>query len=196
MDEVIVSTDRLPPGQTRVGRLPGGFVGEVPPFDPATWSLSVFPRPLVDRVWTCSWAEFQALPRVKVLADYHGVGGDTFPDNLWEGVPTRELLSHVRPHESARFVMTHADYGFTSNLPLADFFADGVVLATRHNGEPLAAGRGGPVRLVVPHLYGYKSVMWVRGIELMTDDRPGFYESAENGGHAMRGDPWAGERYG
>ena len=91
--------------------------------------------------------------------------------------------------------MTHADYGFASNLPLADFFADGVLLATRHNGEPLAPGHGGPVRLVVPHLYAYKSVMWVRGIELMTDDRPGFYESPENGGHAMRGDPWAEDRF-
>ena len=199
MDDLIISPgtrrpDRLPPGHTRALSLPTGHVGEVPPFDPATWSLAVFPRPLVDRVWTCSWAEFQTLPRVKVLADYHCVTGRSRLENLWEGVPTRALLDRVRPHEDARFVMAHADYGFTSNLPLADFFADDAVLATRHDGEPLTPERGGPVRLVVPRLYGYKSVMWLRGIEFMTDDRPGFYESAENGGHPMRGDPWAEDR--
>lgn len=200
MEEVFVHPatrrrDRLPPGQTVAPALPRGHAGAVPPFDPATWTLGVFPRPLVDRVWSCSWAEFQTLPRVRVLADYHCVTGRTFLDNLWEGVPTRELLDRVRVHEAARFVMVHADYGFTANLPLADFLADGAVLATGHNGEPLAPDAGGPVRLVVPHLYGYKSVMWVRGIELMTDDRPGFYESPENGRHHGRGDPWAEERY-
>ena len=199
MDDLVVSPDirrpnRLPPGQTRVHAQPTGFVGAVPPFDPETWSLAVFPRPLVDRVWSCTWAEFRALRRVKVLADYHCVTGVSRLENLWEGVPTRELLSHVRVHEDARFVMAHADYGFTSNLPLDDFFAEDAVLATHHDGEPIPPERGGPVRLIVPRRYGYKSVMWLRGVELMADDRPGFYESAENGGHHGRGDPWAEER--
>ena len=200
MDDVIVSpdarrADRLPPGQTRVHALPVGHAGEVPPFDPAAWDLAVFPVPLVDRVWRCSWAEFQRLPRVRVLADCHGVGGASHLDNLWEGVPTRELLRHVRPHEAAGFVMVHAEYGFSSNLPADDFFAADAVLATHHNGEPLTPEQGAPVRLVVPRLYAYKSVKWVRGVELMAADRPGFYETAENGGHAMRGDPWAEDRF-
>lgn len=200
MDDLIVSLDvrrpgRLPPGQSQVHQMPVAHAGEIPPFDPARWDLAIFPKPLVDRVWSCTWAEFRALPRVKVLADLHCVTGWSHLDNLWEGVPTRELLRHIRPHESARFVMVHAEYGFASNLPLSDFFAGDAVLATHHNGEPLTPAHGGPVRLVVPRLYAYKSVKWVRGIELMTDDRPGFYELSENGGHAMRGDPWTEERY-
>ncbi len=199
MDELIISPDtrrpdRLPPGQTRVHTLPSGHVGEVPPFDPATWDVAVFPVPLVDRVKRFSWADFLALPRVKVFADLHGVTGWSHLDNLWEGVPTRALLDHVRLHDDARFVTVHADYGFSSNLPLSDFLAADAVLATHHNGEPLTPEQGAPVRLVVPRLYAYKSVKWVRGVELMTDDRPGFYESPENGGHAMRGDPWAEDR--
>src|SRR4051812_5224415 len=113
MDDVVVSpdvrrADRLPPGQTPVPKLPAVHAGEVPPFDPAAWDLAVFPTPLVDRVWSCTWAEFRALPRVTVLADLHCVTGWSHLDNRWEGVPTRELLRHVRLHETARFVMVHA----------------------------------------------------------------------------------------
>ena len=105
------------------------------------------------------------------------------------------LVRHITPDETARFVMVHAEYGFSSNLPADDFFADDALLATHHNGEPLTPEQGAPVRLVVPRLYAYKSVKWVRGIEFMADDRPGFYESAENGGHALRGDPWSEDRF-
>jgi DMSO/TMAO reductase YedYZ molybdopterin-dependent catalytic subunit len=201
MDEVIVSPDtrrptRLPPGQRRGLTVPAGHAGEVPPFDPSSWTLAVFPKPLADRVLTLTWAEFQCLPRAKVFADYHCVSGVSVLDNLWEGVPTRALLGRVRVHEGVRFVMAHAEYGVSTALPLADFFAEDAVLATRHNGEPLPPAAGGPVRLVVPQRYGYKSLMWVRGVELMADDRPGFYELPENGGHHRRGDPWRQERFG
>jgi DMSO/TMAO reductase YedYZ molybdopterin-dependent catalytic subunit len=199
MDDVIVSPDarrphRLPPGQARAPKLAVLHVGEVPPFDPATWDLAVFPVPLVDRVARFTWAEFQRLPRVKVFADVHCVTGWSHLDNLWEGVPTRALLDHVRVADAARFVMVHAEYGFSSNLPADDFFAEDALLATHHNGEPLTPEHGAPVRLVVPRLYAYKSVKWVRGVELMSDDRPGFWEQPENGGYAMRGDPWAEDR--
>ena len=194
--DVIVSSDtrrpdRLPPGHTRVHALPVEHVGEVPPFDPTTWDLAVFPVPLVDRVRRFTGAEFGNLPRVRVLADCHGAAGWTHLDNLWEGVPTTELLNHVRLHEDVRFVMVHADYGFCSNLSVADFFAPDALLATHHNGEPLTPEHGAPVRLVVPRLVASKSVKWVRGIEFMAADRPGFLEA---GGHPMRGDPWAADR--
>jgi DMSO/TMAO reductase YedYZ molybdopterin-dependent catalytic subunit len=111
-------------------------------------------------------------------------------DNLWEGVATRELLHHVSLSSRARFVMIHSEYGFSTNLPIEDFFAEDCLFALRHNGEDLTPEHGYPVRLVVPRLYAWKSAMWVRGVEFMQEDRPGFWESWEHGGYHMRGDPW------
>ena len=198
-DRTVISPDsrrfpRLPPGQREVHSLPVRHEGPVPPFDPATWTLSVFPVPLVGRVKAFTWAEFAALPRVKVLADSHCVTGESKLNNLWAGVPTRELLSHVSPTPEARFVMVHAEYGYSANLPLADFFADDSLFALSLDGRPLTPDHGAPVRLVVPRLYSWKSVKWVRGVEFLADDRPGFWEGAAAGGYPMRGDPWAGER--
>ena len=116
-------------------------------------------------------------------------------DNVWEGVPTRELLHHVTPKPAATFVMVHCEQGFTTNLPAADFFGDDCLFALTHNGRPLDPDHGYPVRLVVPRLYAWKSAKWVRGVEFMTADRPGFWESWEHGGYHMRGDPWVEERY-
>jgi DMSO/TMAO reductase YedYZ molybdopterin-dependent catalytic subunit len=184
--------DRLPPGQTRTARLPVLHVGAVPPFDPATWTFTIFPRPLVEPVKRFNWPEFSALPRVRVLADMHCVTGWSRFDNLWEGVPTRELLHHVTVSPAAKFVMVHGEYGFTANLPVADFFAPDSVFALRHDGCDLSPEHGYPVRLVVPRLYAWKSVKWVRGVEFLEADRPGFWELPENGGYPMHGDPWAG----
>ena len=199
-DDAIISPDtrrprRLPPGQVQTHKWPVLHVGEVPPFDPTTWDLTVFPVPLVDRPVAFNWQQFQALPRVKVYADMHCVTRWSKLDNLWEGVPTKELLNHVRPSADARFVMVHSEYGFSTNLPLDDFFADDALLALRHNGQPLTPDHGYPVRLVVPRLYAWKSAKWVRGIEFMTDDRPGFWEEWQNGGYHMRGDPWVEDRH-
>jgi DMSO/TMAO reductase YedYZ molybdopterin-dependent catalytic subunit len=196
-DEPIISpdtrrADRLPPGQTAGAGRPGQHAGPVSPFDPAAWDLTVFPVPLVDRVVRFTWAEFAALPRARVFADLHSARGWSRLDNLWEGVPTRELLRHVTPAPAARFVMVHAEYGYSANLPLDDFLAADSLFALAHDGRPLAPEAGHPVRLVVPRLFSWKSVKWVRGIEFMSDDRPGFHEAADNGGRPMRGDPWAG----
>ena len=188
--------DRVPPGQAVTRKWPVLHAGEVPPFDPGAWDLSVFPVPLVDAVVRFTWAEFVRLPRVKVFADMHCVTRWTKLDNLWEGVPTRELLNHVRVNPAAGFVMVHGEYGFSSNLTVADFFADDCLFAVRHNGQELPPDHGYPVRLVVPRLYAWKSVKWVRGVEFMEADRPGFWESGENGGYHMRGDPWGEERMG
>ena len=116
-------------------------------------------------------------------------------DNLWEGVPTRELLNHVKVSPAAKFVMVHSEYGFTTNLPVEDFFADDCLFALKHNGQDLTPDHGYPVRLVVPRLYAWKSAKWVRGVEFLEADRPGFWESWEHGGYHMRGDPWAEERH-
>ena len=188
--------DRLPPGQIRTRKWPVLHLGEVPPFDPATWSLTVFPRPFVEPVKRFTWSEFAALPRVKVFADMHCVTKWSKLDNLWEGVPTGELLNHVTVSPAAKFVMVHADYGYAANLPIEDFFASDSLFALRHDGGPLEPDHGYPVRLVVPRLYAWKHVKWVRGVEFLEADRPGFWELPENGGYHMRGDPWAEQRFG
>ncbi len=187
--------DRTPPNQVLTRKWPVLHYGEVPPFDPRTWDFTVFPTPLVTDVTAFSWAEFAALPRVKVFADMHCVTRWSKLDNVWEGVPTRELLKHFAVSPDARFVMVHCEYGFTTNLPVADFFDDDCLFALSHNGQPLTPDHGYPVRLVVPRLFAWKSAKWVRGIEFMTDDRPGFWEQWTHGGYHMRGDPWAEERF-
>ena len=194
-DEPIISPDttrgqRLPPGQSPTNKWPVLHAGPVPPFKPEAWDLTVFPVPLVPAVKRFTWAEFQALPRTKVYADMHCVTRWSKLDNLWEGVATRELLNHVAPTDLAKFVMVHSEYGWTTNLPVADFFAADALFATHHNGEPLSADHGCPVRLVVPRLYAWKSAKWVRGIEFLAADRPGYWESYANGGYHFRGDPW------
>jgi DMSO/TMAO reductase YedYZ molybdopterin-dependent catalytic subunit len=194
-DNTVISPDtrrgnRLPPGQVQTHKWPVLHDGPVPAFDPATWSFGVFPVPMVDQVVSFTWEQFRALPRVKVFADMHCVTRWSKLDNLWEGVPTRALLDHVRPSGDVKFVMVHSEYGYSTNLPLADFFADDAVFALTHDGKDLDPEHGHPVRLVIPRLYAWKSAKWVRGVEFMADDRPGYWEDARNGGYHMRGDPW------
>jgi len=187
--------ERLPPRQALTRKWPVLHAGAVPEFDPATWDLTIFPIPLVDRIVRFTWPEFLALPRAKVFADMHCVTRWSKLDNLWDGVPTRELRNHVAISPKARFVMVHSEYGFSTNLPIDDFFGDDCLFALRHDGADLEPDHGGPMRLVVPRLYAWKSAKWVRGIEFMEADRPGFWESGEHGGYHMRGDPWAEERF-
>ena len=188
-------SERLPPRQVLTRKWPVLHAGEVPDFDPATWDLTVFPIPLVDRIHRFTWNEFLALPRGRVFADMHCVTRWSKLDNLWEGIPTRELLNHVSVSPKAKFVMVHCEYGFSTNLPIEDFFADDCLFALRHDGADLSPDHGYPVRLVVPRLYAWKSAKWVRGIEFLEADRPGFWESGEHGGYHMRGDPWTEERF-
>lgn len=199
-EDVIVSPDtkraeRIPPRQARTVKWPILHAGEVPPFDPRTWTFSIFPSPLVEPVTSFTWDEFAKLPRTRVFADMHCVTRWSKLDNFWEGVATKELLKHATPSPEAKFVMVHCEYGFSTNLPIADFFDDDCLFALKHDGRDLTPDHGYPVRLVVPKLYAWKSAKWVRGIEFMTEDRPGFWERWENGGYHMRGDPWEEERF-
>jgi DMSO/TMAO reductase YedYZ molybdopterin-dependent catalytic subunit len=187
---------RLPPGQSASIKWPVLHEGEVPRFDPATWDFKA--GGLVENPLTLTWAEMTALPHVEVTTDFHCVTKWSTFDNRWEGVPVREILSRARPKPEARFVMAvgHMNgkrYGYSTNMPLADLDRDDVLLVTKRNGEDLDPEHGGPMRLVVPHLYAWKSCKWIRGLVFMDADKPGYWE---NGGYHMRGDPFAEERFG
>jgi len=194
--DVIICPDteravRLPPGQTRTRKWPVLDAFGTPRCEPDRWRLQVFG--LVERPLTLSLAEFRTLPRAKVFADFHCVTRWSRLGNLWEGVSTRLLLDRAGVRPEARFVVCHGyDGGWTTNLPLADFLSQDALLADRHDGEPIAADHGGPVRGIVPRLYAWKSAKWIRGIELLASDRPGYWE--ENGYH-LRGDPWTEQRF-
>jgi DMSO/TMAO reductase YedYZ molybdopterin-dependent catalytic subunit len=149
----------------------------------------------VAQPWQCTYDEFLALPRVRVHADMHCVTRWSKLDNAWEGVSTREVMRHVSVLPQAHFVMVHCEFGFSTNLPLADFLDDDCLFAWKHNGQDLEPDHGYPLRLVVPKLYAWKSAKWVRAIELMEHDKAGFWESWEHGGYHMRGDPWQEERF-
>ncbi|HEV3447050.1 MAG TPA: sulfite oxidase-like oxidoreductase [Gemmataceae bacterium] len=181
---------RLPPGQSLTLKWPVLHEGSVPQFNPQTWDFRVFG--LVEAPLRLSWQEFSGLPQGDVLADMHCVTRWSRFDNHWAGVLASELMRKVKLRPEARHVMVHAEQGYTSNLPLVDFLRPTSIFALRHDGEPLAPEHGYPLRLVVTHLYAWKSVKWVRGIELIERELPGFWE--ENGYH-IYGDPFKEQRY-
>jgi DMSO/TMAO reductase YedYZ molybdopterin-dependent catalytic subunit len=183
--------ERLPPGQYETAKWPVLHYGAVPRVDVERWTFRVFGE--VERPYEIDWAEFGALPRREVLCDIHCVTQWSRYDNVFAGVPVSLLLERAGVRPAATHALVHAEPDYTTNLPLADLLREGNLVATHHDGEPLLPEHGGPARLVVPHLYFWKSAKWVRGIELMDGDFPGFWE--QNGYH-MRGDPWGEERYG
>lgn len=182
---------RLPPGQSATLKWPVLHEGSVPPFDPSTWDFRI--RGLVEKPVRLTWDEFLRLPMKQVTADMHCVTRWSRFDVRWEGVPFSEVMKLASAKPEAKYVMVHAEHGYTSNVPLDDLMRPATLFALKHNGEPLPPEHGYPVRLVVPHLYAWKSVKWVRGIEFMAQDAPGFWE--ENGYH-MYGDPFREQRFG
>jgi len=139
-----------------------------------------------------SWEEFRALPQVETTSDFHCVTRWSRLDNLWKGVLFTEVMKLVQPKPEAQFALVLAEEGYTANVPLEDLQRPNVLFAFDHDGEPLTPEHGGPLRLIVPHLYAWKSVKWVRGFMLLDHDRLGFWE--RNGYHAY-GDPWKEQRY-
>ena len=182
---------RLPPGQSLTLKWPVLHYGSVPRFDPEKWNLRVYGQ--VQGPLTFSWNEFNALAKFEHTSDFHCVTRWSRFDNRWSGVAFREILRRVQPLPSAQYVLIHAEQGFTANVPLADLDREEVLLATHHDGEPLSGDHGYPLRLIVPHLYAWKSVKWIRGLEFLDSDTPGFWE--QNGYH-MYGDPWKEQRFG
>lgn len=196
--DVIISpdtrrTNRIPPNQSRTRKWPVLDASGPPSIDLERWRFRLAGLVAAPLEW--NWKEFLQLPHVKVFADFHCVTRWSRLGNVWEGVSTRELMARAGGAlPEARFVLAYGyDRGWTTNLPLKDFLAEDALVAICHDGEPLSLEHGGPARLIVPHLYAWKSAKWVAGVELLQEDSAGFWE--RNGYH-MRGDPWEEERFG
>ena len=182
---------RLPPGQYLTEKWPVLHAGDVPNVDLATWDLAVTGE--VENPVRLNWEEFGKLPRTEITEDIHCVTRWSRFDVTFEGVHWSALEELVRPLPSARFVVAHAEQGYTANVPLS-FLRDPLsLLATHGAGEPLAPEHGWPLRLVINGKYFWKSAKWLRGIELTAEDRPGFWERY---GYHNEADPFAEERYG
>jgi DMSO/TMAO reductase YedYZ molybdopterin-dependent catalytic subunit len=195
--DVIISSDtrreqRIPPGQARTRKWPVLHYGSVPQVAREDWRLEI--TGLVETPLSLTWEEFQDLPRIMVFSDFHCVTRWSRLGNLWEGVSTRTVLELAGIKPGARFALPMGyDQGWTTNLPLSDLLAADALFADTHDGEPINADHGGPVRLVVPQLYGWKSAKWIKGVELAAVNRPGLWEQ---GGYHDRGDPWNEQRFG
>ncbi len=183
--------DRIPPGQVVTTKWPVLHYGNVPSPDLATWTFTV--SGLVERPFAIQYDELLQLPMTRVVCDIHCVTTWSRLDNTFEGVAVRLLLERAGVRPAAQYCLVFAEQGFTTNLPLGDLDRPDNLIALKWGGEWLTPEHGGPARLLVPHLYFWKSAKWVRGFELLEQDLPGFWE--QNGYH-MRGDPWAEERYG
>jgi len=183
--------ERLPPGQRLVQDFPVLDLGVQPDVTPANWRLRI--EGLVAAPVRLTLDEFRALPQAERFNDIHCVTQWSRYDNTWQGVPVRDLLAMARPKDEARFVSMTSYDGYTTNLAMADFDRAENIFAHSWAGAPLERQHGGPARLVVPHLYFWKSPKWVTRIELLREDRPGFWEVR---GYHNRGDPWMEERYG
>jgi DMSO/TMAO reductase YedYZ molybdopterin-dependent catalytic subunit len=181
---------RLPPGQSLTIKWPVLHYGRVPDFYPAKWDFKV--TGLVETPLRLTWEEFRALPQVESTSDFHCVTRWSRLDNRWKGVRFPDVLGLAKARPEASHVLVLAEEGYTSNIPLPDLLRPDVLFAFEHDGQPLTADHGGPLRLIVPHLYAWKSVKWVRGFMLLDHDRLGFWE--RNGYHAY-GDPWKEQRY-
>jgi DMSO/TMAO reductase YedYZ molybdopterin-dependent catalytic subunit len=179
---------RLPPGQYLTEKWPVLHAGTVPQTDLATWDFKVFgEEPL-----TLTYDELQALPQTKIKADIHCVTRWSRFDTSFKGVHWRELAKLVQPKPSGRFVLAHAEQGFTANLPLAALEDDNSLIAWEADGAPLEPDHGWPLRLVVPTRYFWKSAKWLRGLELLSADQPGFWERY---GYHNDADYWKEQRY-
>jgi DMSO/TMAO reductase YedYZ molybdopterin-dependent catalytic subunit len=186
---------RLPPGQFLTKRFPILTYGPTPEVDTEEWSLAVYGTGLEDKL-EFTWDDFNALGQIEITRDFHCVTTWSRYDNAWAGVPVaafwRKVAAALAVDADIGAVMLHCAGGYTTNLLLEDFLESENLFATHHDGAPLEAGHGGPIRFVCHHLYGWKSPKWITGVELLPADDRGFWE--EHGYH-IRGDPWREERY-
>ncbi len=193
--------ERLPPGQSLTLKFPVLHYGPVPSFNPATWDFRVWGE--VDEEVTWTWDQFLQLPRKQVRMDLHCVTRWSKFDTLWEGVSVRTLVDEglIKPKPAARFVMQHAEYGFTVNLPLEIVLSEVFLLATHYDGAPIPPDHGYPLRGVIGHIPGrgelksaylWKGAKWLRSLEFMREDRLGFWEKA---GYNNEADIWKEQRF-
>jgi DMSO/TMAO reductase YedYZ molybdopterin-dependent catalytic subunit len=191
VEEAGYDPKRLPPGQYLTDKWPVLHAGTVPRVDLATWDFRVWGE--VENPIELSWEAFDALPRAEITLDIHCVTRWSRFDMTFSGVHWRDVAGLVRPKPGARYAIAHAEQGFTSNVQLSFVEDERAILATHANGEPLAPDHGWPLRLVVPGKYFWKSAKWLRGIELLSHDQPGFWERY---GYHNDADYWEEERYG
>ena len=193
---------RMPPGQSYTQRFPVLHYGPIPGFNPATWDFKVWGE--IEKPFTLSWDEFNRLPRTKITMDIHCVTKWSKFDTLWEGVSLQTLIDAglLKLKPQARFVLEHAEYGYTTNIPLKVAIQPNFIMATHFNGEPLSPDHGYPLRGVVgaipsqrnlETLYFWKGAKWLRGLEFLSQDQSGFWEQA---GYHNNGDVWKEERFG
>jgi len=198
----MIEEGRLPPGQAVTNKFPVLHYGPVPHFNPDTWTFRVYGA--VESPLELSWEQFRALPSTRMTLDLHCVTAWSKFDTQWEGLAVRTLIEAglVRPLPSARFVIQHAEYGYTTNLPLEVVLSDNFLLAYRYEGQPLTPDHGHPLRGVVGAVPGrtdlktpylWKGAKWLRALEFSAEDRPGFWERA---GYHNEADVWKEERYG
>jgi DMSO/TMAO reductase YedYZ molybdopterin-dependent catalytic subunit len=181
---------RLPPGQYLTERFPVLHVGDVPMYAPGDWDLKIFG--LVDKPFTINLDELKSMPAVTLLTDIHCVTKWSKFDTTWKGVRVRDLFERAGMQTDAAYIMGHAEHGYTANLPLGDVLLDESLVVYEYEGEEIEPIHGGPVRLLVPHLYFWKSPKWLRGLELRATDAPGFWEQ---NGYNMYGDPFLEQRF-
>jgi len=182
------AADRLPPGQYLTRDFPVLSAGPTPHTPLDRWDFRV--DGAIDQARSWTWNEFLALPRESITVDIHCVTKWSKLDTVWEGIAIDSLLAGA--HHTARFLIAHCDGGYTTNLPLEDVTGGKAWVAFQYDGQPLDPEHGGPARLLVPHLYFWKSAKWVRRLELVHDDQKGFWESL---GYHNYGDPWREQRY-
>ncbi len=200
LEERLRREGRLPPGQSLTLKFPALQASPIPSFDPATWDFRIWGEVEQPVRWT--WEAFQQLPRVRVVMDIHCVTRWSKFDTVWEGVSVRTLVEQgfIKLKPTARYVIQHAEYGFTANLPLEIVLQENFLLATHFNGEPLTPEHGYPLRAVIgsipqrPDLktpYFWKGAKWLRGLEFTPEDHPGYWEQA---GYHNEADVWAEQR--
>ena len=185
-----IDNARLPPGQYLTERFPVLHVGDVPTYAPGDWDLKIFG--LVDKPFTINLDELKSMPAVTLLTDIHCVTKWSKFDTTWKGVRVRDLFERAGMQAGAAYMMGHAEHGYTANLPLGDVLLDESLVVYEYEGEEIEPIHGGPVRLLVPHLYFWKSPKWLRGLELRATDAPGFWEQ---NGYNMYGDPFLEQRF-
>lgn len=200
-EERVRQEGRLPPGQSLTQKFPVLHYGPVPGFNPATWDFRVWGEVEQERRW--SWDEFNRLPRTQVRMDIHCVTRWSKLDTVWEGISLRTLIDqgYIKLLPTARYVLQHAEYGFTVNLPLEIVLQENFLLATHFNGEPLTPDHGYPLRAVVGYIpdkpdlktpYFWKGAKWLRGLQFLSHDIPGFWEQA---GYHNEADIWLEQRF-
>lgn len=183
-------SERIPPGQHLVDYFPVLTAGPTPNIEPGDWKFTLKSGPRPVKAW--NWAEFNALPMTKMTRDIHCVTSWSKLNTAWEGVLIDDILADAGVEHPTDFLLAHSFDGYSTNVPLADLASGKAMVALKYEGQAIPRDHGGPARLLVPHLYFWKSAKWVNGLQFTERDEPGFWELR---GYHIYGDPWKEQRY-